>query len=150
MSQALATELGFVHIPELDLNTTLDGIEERAATRAEMLVHLDRQGVNMVVDRSPLSSFVYSSVYERGTNLSHARAALREIDGILVYLSCDPTELAIRYDDELHEDVAEIAEMYEEVVNNEPHLFDRVFRFDTSTGLDDFVRETASEVNCRE
>ena len=121
----------------------LDGevIERVSATFNQTLVQLDEQGVDVVVDRGPVSSIVYSHLFDRDRPV-HAWNALRDLDPYIVYLRCDPRELEIRYEDEKFDDVGAIAQKYDEVMQNLRGEYEMV-TVDTSSGAPNVLDDVA-------
>lgn len=134
---------GIVFVPELG-TSDLECIEAKADARRAITSSLLDQGLSLVIDRSPVSSIVYSQVYDR-ERPDAAWHWIEKYDPVIVYLYCDPQELVLRHQDEMHDDLALIASVYDDVVTrlSSEH---RVVDIDTSTGatkrlLDEFDDE---------
>lgn len=146
----LARNVGYTFIREHESTHELglEGIEHRSIARFEMVENLDDEGIDMVVDRSPLSSIVYGEIHGRATpDIPRADDLLQDIDANLVYFHCDPMELSIRYDDDLQDDIAEIASVFNNVVEDYRDHFAHVYEVDTTTGAMNVMQQLVDEVS---
>lgn len=140
-AQHIAETWGFAfvrHEPDGDFgNLPGETIELMAESFNRTIAQFDDADVDMVVDRGPVSSIVYSDVFDRGEP-DHAHEILDRLDPLIIYLRCEPRELAIRYDDEKFDNVAEIAEAYEGHMESLSDTYD-VVTIDTSSGAPDKI-----------
>lgn len=119
----------------------LDGetIEHMSSVFNYTLTQLVEQDVDLVIDRGPVSSIVYSRLFDRDSP-THAWDALLELDPHIIYLRCEPEELSIRYEDEKFTDVASIARMYDTVMEELRDADFDVVTVETSCGAPDNIR----------
>lgn len=148
-SKWLASELGW---PRLEMRPVADtdGIEAKSKVFNAAIRDLNEQGVDLVIDRGSVSSIVYSRLFDRDKPV-HAWQTLNYVEPEIVYLRCDPDELAIRYgnNDELFSDdeVREIAIAYDEtMVEVDSETPANVQTFDTTSGVTDELADFAIDV----
>lgn len=143
-SKHLASKYGFYRLEMRPVDDT-DAIEEKSAVFNAVVRDLAEQGIDLVIDRGSVSSIVYSRKFDRGEP-EHAWKTLEAVEPTIVYLRCEPKELAIRYgnNDEIFtaDEVAELAEAYDEVMAEVDEETDaQVITFDTSTGVPSEIAE---------
>lgn len=148
-SHFLSDELGW---PRLEMRPVADTdcIEAKSEVFNATIRDLYDQDVDLVVDRGSVSSIVYSSVFGRDQP-KHAWKTLKHVEPTIIYLRCDPDELAIRYGntDEIFdvEEVRKVAEVYDNVMTNLEHEdFVDIRTIDTTAGAPSKITEIASGV----
>ena len=153
-AQWISNEIGFpfLRLEPDGMFGEIDGqtIERMSSVFNYTLVQLDEQHVDVVVDRGPISSIVYSRVFQRGRP-DHAHDVLDSLDPHVIYLRCDPRELEIRYDDEKFDNIGEIAVEYDGVMDELSSEGVDINTVDTSSGspgeIDDLIHHWIVEGN---
>lgn len=142
-SKLLASKLGW---PRLEMRPAgdTDGIEEKSKVFNAVIRDLDDQDVDLVIDRGPTSSIVYSSVFNR-PEPEHAWNTIRAVEPVIVYLRCDAHELAVRYDDELFDSdqIAAIASEYDDFMGS---IDLKVYEIDTTAGAVEHLQDAVFEI----
>lgn len=143
-SQYLSEETG---IPRLEMRpaSNTDNIEVKSEVFNAAIRDLYDQDVELVIDRGSTSSIVYSRVFGR-ENPKHAWKTIRHVEPVIVYLRCDPDELAVRYgnNDEIFnaDEIREIAEVYDEVMSDVQENTDAtVAEIDTTVPVTDRLQD---------
>lgn len=137
VSKFLSEELGCPRLEMMEGEPDYNNVEAQSEVFNDTLVQLDKQGVDVVVDRGPYSSLVYSELYDRGTP-THAERCIHHVNPIVVYLRCDAIELRIRYEDDFvdWQDYKELVRLYDDIVGGNAD-----FTIDTGTGLHEKLDE---------
>lgn len=148
ISKWLANELGW---PRLEMGPVDDFgcIEEKSAVFNTTLRQLHDAEVDLVVDRGPVSSLVYSEVFERDPTVSGALETIHHVNPVIVWLDVDPGELVMRYEDELFgkRELHELVDTYRgtmEMLDEDEQI--EVHRVDTTGGYATFLGDLVAEV----
>lgn len=110
--------------------------------RHRAVVDAAESGLDCVVDRGPISTIVYSKVYDRELP-PHAWEMLQQMDPVILYFTCAPAELAIRHTEDLP--FENIIDTYDDVLSciHDDHM---VFRIDTSTAVVSMLEKFSAEI----
>lgn len=139
----LARELGYAWISQLtDVFPELDDQNMIGHIRHRVVMDCADAGMDFVTDRGPLSSIVYSRVFNREVP-EYAWDMLTRMDPVILYFMCDPDELRIRHPEEMPYE--SITDTYASVLTEIDDDYE-IFVFDTSTNVLDELDRVSADI----